>query len=417
MGAAVAIVAHPSRGPIDIDLRTAEQVVQGKVDDWGRLGQPSEALTSIVTGPIRHRLRVAATDSSALAVVPLSRVDPRVRVVSVGGVDPLAAPGRYGLGTPASAQRPLTVTIVGDIMMARGVATAMGDDEFASLRQVASGLREADLTIGNLESSLSQDGPPLQGGDSFGADPEVLDAVERAGVDVLSLANNHVGDYGVGALRQTLDAFDDSPMLPVGAGKSLAQAQRPVIVDVGGTRVGVLAFNAIGESPAAGPRTPGVIQLRMPPRTGPLSTPELRALTRSVERLGERTDIVVVLPHWGEQYTRRPLPVQRLVARRLVDAGATAVIGGHPHWVQGMEIVDDSVVAYSLGNFVFDMDFSTPTMQGIALDLTFWGSRLMAVTPRPVQISPTFVTRFVDGRRATAIEDDVWRNGFGSWAS
>jgi poly-gamma-glutamate capsule biosynthesis protein CapA/YwtB (metallophosphatase superfamily) len=419
---AVALVTHPSRGPIDIDLPTAHRVIDRAITNWRSVGQPPGPLTFRDEGSARQLIRAVANDPSAVALVPVRRIDPRVRAMAVDGVDPLTDPGGFPLQaegkSPQStrAERPITITVVGDIMMARGVAAAMGDDTFAPVRPVAPTLRSADVTIGTLESSLSQDGPPLQGGDSFGADPRILKALERAGVDVLSLANNHVGDYGTRALRQTVREVDASAIRSVGAGNSRAEARRPVVVQVKGIRIGVLAFNSIGESPAAGPATPGVAQLRMPPRTGPLDRGDLASMTRAVARLRAHADIVIVIPHWGEQYTSRPLPVQRQVGRRLVDAGATAVVGGHPHWVQGMELVGDSVIAYSLGNFVFDMDFSEQTMRGMALDLTFWGDRLMAVTPRPTQISPAFVTRFAKGERARAIEAEAWRNSFGSWA-
>jgi poly-gamma-glutamate synthesis protein (capsule biosynthesis protein) len=197
----------------------------------------------------------------------------------------------------------------------------------------------------------------------------------------------------------------------------MRQARRPAIANVGGVRIGVLAFNSIGETPAAGSDSPGVVQLRMPPRTGPLNRHDLNALTSSVRQLRARTDIVLVMPHWGDQYTRTPLAVQRKVATQLVRAGATAVIGSHPHWVQGLEMVGDSPVAYSLGNFIFDMDFSKPTMQGIAMDLTFWGDQLMAATPKPVVITPDFAAHFVGARRGGGILADVWANSFGSFAS
>jgi poly-gamma-glutamate synthesis protein (capsule biosynthesis protein) len=109
--------------------------------------------------------------------------------------------------------------------------------------------------------------------------------------------------------------------------------------------------------------------------------------------------------------------VQRQVARRLAAAGADVVVGGHPHWVQGVEMVDTSFVAYSLGNFVFDMDFSQPTMEGIVLDLTFWDGELMAATPRPVVIGEDFAPRFVGGERGAQILDDVWSNSYGAFSA
>ena len=254
----------------------------------------------------------------------------------------------------------------------------------------------------------------MQGSDSFGADPQVRRGLALAGFDVLSLANNHVGDYGPGALVDTLNRVEAGGFTQVGAGLTRREALRPVVLEVRGMRLGVVAFNAIGESPAATAGSPGTAQLRMPPRTGPLNRDDLRAIVARVRAVSSRTDAVIVLPHWGDQYTSRPLPVQREVARRLAAAGADVVAGGHPHWVQGAEMVGDSFVAYSLGNYVFDMDFSQPTMEGIVLDLTFWDGELMAATPRPVVIGDDFAPRFVAGARGAQILDDVWSNSYGS---
>jgi poly-gamma-glutamate synthesis protein (capsule biosynthesis protein) len=409
----LAIVVHPTRAPLDLDVVTARAVVQRQLAPR----QLSKHLQVVTTGSPASRVRDVARDVDKIAVVPASRVNPSVSAVTVGGRNPITSPDDYPLlGPGQSPPVPVTIEVVGDVMMARGVADSMGSNEFEPLREVAPELRSADLTIGNLESSLSQDGTPTQGTDSFGADPQVLPALRRAGFDVLSLANNHVGDYGGEALEQTLAEFKDSGIHPVGAGLTKAAAYRPAIADVGDLRIGVLAFNSIGESPGATTTGAGVAQLRMPPRTGPLNHDDLRRLLNAVERLSSQVDVVLVMPHWGEQYTSEPMPLQRKVAAQLVDAGATAILGGHPHWVQGLELRNDSLIAYSLGNFIFDMDFSEPTMEGLALRLTFWDGRLMAVTPRPVTIEPDFTATFAMGEAGQRILDGMWANSFGALA-
>ena len=411
-----AIVAHPSRGSIDISTATGRQVIAGVVDNWRDLGQPAAPMEVITEGPADRRLRAVAHDPDAIAIIPASLVRPEVAAIQVDGVDPLREPARYPLLAEGEAPppQPVTITVAGDVMMARDVAEAMGDDFFAPLRPVAPYLKAADLTIGNLESSLSQDGSPTQGTDSFGADPRVVASLERAGFDVLSLANNHVGDYGSVALDQTINRLDASTIQRVGAGHNARDAWRPAVISVADTRVGVLAFNAIGESPAATSSSPGTIQIRMPPRTGPLNTADLDAMVDSVGSLADRVDVVLVIPHWGDQYTSIPIPVQRRVAHSLTHAGASVVLGGHPHWVQGLELSRDSLIAYSLGNFIFDMDFSKPTMQGFALDLTFWDGQLMSATPVPIRIDSQFRAHVVTGQLRDQILDDIWTNSFGS---
>jgi poly-gamma-glutamate synthesis protein (capsule biosynthesis protein) len=126
-------------------------------------------------------------------------------------------------------------------------------------------LASADLTVGNLESTLSADGRPRQGGDSFAASPDVLPALAAAGFDVLSLANNHTGDYGRRAFRATLAAFDKSPIHRVGAGANIDEAWRPVVINANGVSFGFVAFNAIGETPRATANRPGAAEVRMLP--------------------------------------------------------------------------------------------------------------------------------------------------------
>ncbi len=311
--------------------------------------------------------------------------------------------------TPAPAPVVTKVTIVGDIMLDRGVTART--TPAGALRHMRRHLQKADLTVGNLESTLSERGEPAQvpAGDSFAASPAVLADLRKAGFDALSLANNHTGDYGTPALLDTVEEFKGSGISAFGAGRDLRQASRPALLEHDGVTFGFLGFNAIGETPQAAPGTSGALSVRMPPRTGPLDEADLRHLLRAVRRLDERADVVVVLPHWGEQYTHTPWPVQSLVGRRLVDAGADLVAGGHPHWVQGTERHRGAVIAHSLGNFIFDMDFSQPTMEGVTLTATFEDDRLDDVDFTPYRMGADFAPRIVRGAAAKAILADMGR--------
>ena len=130
---------------------------------------------------------------------------------------------------------------------------------------------------------------------------------------------------------------------------------------------------------------------------------DLDRVLRAVRRAARRADVVVVLPHWGTQYTHVPEPVQRRVGRALVRAGADLVVGGHPHWVQGVDAVGGVPVLHSLGNFVFDMDFMEQTMEGVVLQATFWGAELQAIRLVPYEMDAgTFAPRRVARRRRRA---------------
>lgn len=358
-------------------------------------------------------VRAVRRERGLVGAVPAGAVDATVRTAVVAGIDPLRQPDRYRPTTPVRGRGPdagavVRLSVVGDIMLTRGVTDPAG-----ALAPLAPRLRRADLTVGNLESTLSRAGAPTQGSDSFGADPGVVGPLRRSGLDALSLANNHAGDYGEPAMLTTVQRLRAAGLRPFGVGADRREAGRPVVLTRDGTRFGFLGFNAIGETPRATQDAAGALSVRMPPRTGPLQESDLRQVTARVEDLARRVDVVVVLPHWGTQYTHRPEPVQRVVARRLADAGADLVVGGHPHWVQGLDLVGSSVVAHSLGNFVFDMDFMTRTLQGVVLETTWWGDDLKAVDLVPYRMDASFAPRPASPGEARQILSDVWSTSTG----
>lgn len=405
------LALHPSRAPLRLTLRQARSVVRGDVRTWRPLsGEP--ASLRVVRGP-RRRL-----DPDTIAVMPASRVTPALATARVAGVDPLRRPGAYPWQVSGPAPgRVRTLLVGGDVMLGRRVATANpGAPPDQVLTGLARHLRAADAAVVNLESTLSTAGPPQQGDDSFAAEPSTPAGLARLGIDAVSLANNHTGDFGTAALVETVRAFDSEEVISFGAGRNLREASRAAIIDARGLRIGLLSFNAIGETPAATPTTPGALSVAMPPRTGPLDRSDLARVLRAVDRLERRADVVVVLPHWGDQYTHVAVPAQRRVARRLAAAGAELVVGGHPHWVQGLELTHGAVVAHSLGNLVFDMDFMEQTMEGVTLTATFWDDRLMRVTLTPYRMDERFRPRLLRGEDARAVLADVWDASSGPFA-
>ncbi len=389
------MVGHATRPQLELTADQARRIVSGRLGTFRGL--------RVVRGtPPRAAIRAVERDPSTLAVVPLAAVGPTVVAARVAGVDPV----RDTAGA-------LSLVVAGDLMLTRGVG-----DPAAALAPMTPVLRRGDLTVGNLESTLSTNGEPTQGSDSFGATRELIRPLRRAGFDALSLANNHAGDFGDTALRETVAALRDSPVVPFGAGADVAAAARPAVLERAGVRFGFVGFNAIGETPRAGSRTPGALSVRMPPRTGPLVRADLERVLRVVRRTARQADVVVVLPHWGTQYTHTPEPIQRRVGKALVSAGADLVVGGHPHWVQGIDAVGGVPVLHSLGNFVFDMDFMEQTMEGVVLEATFWGPRLKAVRLLPYRMDEaTFAPRRVRGAAATRILEDVWSTSTGPFAA
>jgi poly-gamma-glutamate capsule biosynthesis protein CapA/YwtB (metallophosphatase superfamily) len=153
----------------------------------------------------------------------------------------------------------------------------------------------------------------------------------------------------------------------------------------------------------------------MPPRTGPLNAGDLRRLTRTIRSLAARVDVVIALPHWGTQYTNRPERAQRRVAAAMVDAGADVVVGGHPHWVQGLQQRHGVPIVHSLGNLVFDMDFSRQTEEGVLAELVFWDGQLRGLDLVPYVIGADFTPRLNNGVRARRTLQRIWSASDPPW--
>lgn len=390
------LATHATVPALELTRREAADLVAGRIKDWSRLGRPASRLRLVRSVDALERA------PNAVGWVPIDDVGPTVQVATVAGKDVIR-----------DDPRATSVTVVGDVMLVRGVP-----DAATALQPFARQLRDADLAVGNLESTLSRNGAPTQGGDSFGATPALLGPLERAGFDALSLANNHAGDFGETALLETLATLRRSPIEQFGAGRDVAGASRPAILERNGVRFALIGFNAIGETPRAQAGTPGALSVRMPPRTGPFVKADLDRVTVAIGQAKRDADVVIVLPHWGTQYTHQPEPIQRAVSRRLVAAGADLVVGGHPHWVQGVDLVRDVPVLHSLGNFVFDMDFMERTLEGVVLETTWWGDELKQLRLVPYVMDTTaFAPRPVSGAVGEGILDDVWSTSTGPYAA
>jgi len=419
----IAIVTHLAGDVDDVSVAQARELVDEGADNWTALGGKSRPMTLVTAGvaeagralttlpSAREAVSKVVADADTVAIVPATVVTPTVRALTVDGVDPLRQVNDYPL-TTTTPQRPgpvIVTTVVGDIMLGRRVGAELErrGDPGAAFGPLAERLASADVTAGNLESTLSRAGSATQGGDSFAADPDVLDGLSSAGFDVLSLGNNHLGDFGAQAISDTVDRLIGAGFAITGGGKNLGQARKPAVVERDGIRIGFIATDSIGETPAATDSGAGTNRINAPPRTGPLDRVALDRVSGDIRRLDAEADIVIVLPHWGTQYTHVPEDSQREMARAFTDAGADVVVGGHPHWVQGWEAMGDATVIHSLGNFIFDMDFMRKTQEGLFVELVSWGDRVVAIEPVPYVIDADFTPRKASTERARSIMEDL----------
>jgi poly-gamma-glutamate capsule biosynthesis protein CapA/YwtB (metallophosphatase superfamily) len=240
--------------------------------------------------------------------------------------------------------RGIVINAVGDIMLAGSVTSTLKkrgyDYPFAA---TAAELRNGDISIGNLESPIAGGGTEFTDKKyRFRSAPQSAPALKNAGFSVVTLANNHMMDFGASAMEETRQHLGRAGVGFAGAGKTLAEARRASIINVRGIRVAFLAYSlTLPDDFFSTAKRPG-------------TAPGFYRFYRDdITAARKEADYVVVSFHWGAESASLPKPYQITVAHRAIDAGADVVIGHHPHVLQGIERYKNGIVFYSLGNFAF----------------------------------------------------------------
>jgi poly-gamma-glutamate synthesis protein (capsule biosynthesis protein) len=211
----------------------------------------------------------------------------------------------------------------------------------------------ADLFVVNLECPFTTSTDKLPKNFNFQARPELVGTLLAGGVDVVSLANNHMMDYGPQGLVDTLMTLEQARIPHFGAGRNLAEARKPAIVTVHGVRFAFLGYFFLGDRNIEPPQvyatetTPGVAG-----HFNDVVAME-KMLREDILAAKQQADVVLPFFHWGIEGTYVPAPYQVQLAHAAIDAGAAGVLGSHPHVLQAMELYQGAPVLYSLGNFVF----------------------------------------------------------------
>jgi poly-gamma-glutamate synthesis protein (capsule biosynthesis protein) len=343
------------------------------VGGWARSG---ERVRLLVDG---HRVASAVSG-------PRGRF--ALRVALGAGMHRLAVAGRGGRTALGRLEvRPLVLAAVGDVTPGETVSdrieASAAEDPWTSVAPV---LRRADIAVANLEGVVSSGGTPVPGKKYHlrGGPVLLARAAREAGIDVLTVANNHSLDYGPSGFLDTLAAARHAGIATIGGGRDLAAARRPVLVDAGGLRVALLGYSDVRPLGfTAGTDVPG---------TAP-ADPAL--IAEDIARARQRADVVVVYFHWGIELQTQPDARQRDLAQSALAAGADVVLGSHPHVLQPVERSGRHVVAWSLGNFVFPANSPGTTKSGILLvSLGAHGVRAARLLPatihgfRPVLDAP-----------------------------
>lgn len=259
----------------------------------------------------------------------------------------------------AAADREASLVFVGDIMVAErpGELIARGVDPFQPFAPL---LASHDLRIGNLECVVATGGTALAKPYTFRADPGVLPVLKRH-FDAMSLANNHSGDFGKAAFAEQLDLMRGAGLAGFGGGRNATEAHAPLVVERNGLRIALLGYLEFKpRSFEADATRPGVAW----------SGEDEQVIEDIVAaRTVHHADIVIPFMHWGWEEEAQPSPRLRAFARRMIDAGADMVVGGHPHVTQGAEVYRGKPIVYSLGNFLFNGFETEATTTGWVLSL------------------------------------------------
>jgi len=280
----------------------------------------------------------------------------------------------------------INVILAGDIMLDRGVAYMIekygnNDPKFPFLK-IADYFKTADVVFGNLEGPVSNKGEKVGSIYSFRANPNMVEGLNFAGFNVISMANNHAFDYGREAFEDTMKRLKTTGIDCVGADFSGTEAFSPVIKNVDDIKIGFLAYTNLG-SPywEATTNTSGLAWI---------NEGLLGLAKQQIKTAKEKVNILIVSLHAGEEYQKTPTQFQIDFSRMAIDAGADIIVGHHPHVVQPDEIYKDKYIFYSLGNFIFDQSFSEETMQGEIVKVLIEDKKIKEAVPIDIKINGYF---------------------------
>lgn len=289
-------------------------------------------------------------------------------------------------------QEDTTIIFTGDVLFANAFKAgydAKGIEGVISGELLAK-LQEADILMINNEFPFSEQGTPMEDKQfTFRCEPSYVTALQEMGVDVVSLANNHVLDYGKVALSDTFDTLDKAGILYGGAGETVERAEEVQIVEVNGRKYGFLAVSRVV------PTGDWKVENSAP---GVFSCYDDKRLVELVKEAASECDFLAVYPHWGVEYAEYPEDYQTSIAKNCLEAGADVVVGSHTHCLQGAEYIDEKPVFYSLGNFIFGQNIERSAI----LEVTITSDGEVSYQYLPVYAEGG-VTKLAEGERAEEI--------------
>jgi poly-gamma-glutamate synthesis protein (capsule biosynthesis protein) len=264
-----------------------------------------------------------------------------------------------------------TIIFTGDLNFAQHFEYAMKHrpiDVFANWGKTG----KYDLMMVNLENAVTRSIDSAKKEFVFKMKDEFLSLFPKAGISLVTCANNHTGDFRVQGILETIMQLDSARIKHIGIGRNIAEAREPVILTINGIKIGFLGYADISMYVALQKR-PGRTPLRK------------TLILEDVIRLRSLVDFIVVNLHWGEELAKYPSKSQISLAHQIIDGGADLIIGHHPHVLQGIEQYHGKIIAYSLGNFVFGGNSNSANSKTAVLKVRFT-NKIMNATPVPVSV-------------------------------
>jgi len=270
---------------------------------------------------------------------------------------------------------------VGDVMLSRHIGELMAKKQNYDFpyEKIKDDLAGADLVFGNLETPVSEKGESAHTLYSFRADPLVLSGLKNSGFKVVSVANNHAFDYKLGAFTDTLANLKTAGIAYTGGGNDFNEAHSGATVEINGIKTTILAYtDLLPKSAAATDSQAGIAYL------------DEAQMIKDIKIAKAKSDLVIMSFHWGQEYQTKSNTHQQKIAAAAVKAGADLIVGHHPHVAQEVSEIDGVTVAYSLGNFIFDQNFSADTKNALILNVKIENKKIVQVEPKTIKFTNSF---------------------------
>lgn len=263
----------------------------------------------------------------------------------------------------------------GDTMLGSWAGMVMADSGYAyPFQNLREHVDEADIFFTNLEAPFGTTGKTFEKQYTFRVNPDLVNVLLAGKINLVSLANNHIMDYGYSCLQETIDVLAKHQIKFAGAGRNLQEARKAAILEVKGKKIGFLSYSlTFPEEFWASDSTPGTC------------FPYDTFVFKDVKALKKTTDFVIVSCHWSAELLENAKKYQINLAHRMIDAGADLILGHHPHVLQGIEMYKDRLIAYSLGNFIFG-SYSENAKDSMLLKITLQADDSMIAQVIPISV-------------------------------